>query len=312
MSLFNLARMTVSSSGTGTITLNVAVSGFLTFDLAGCSTASTGQAVTYAISDTTQSEIAYGTYTSSSLTLTRGSSLNGMKSTNSNSPINMSNAAQVLVTPNAADMSNNVTVQTLTSTAGGTYSKPTNCVAIWVRLQGSGGGGAGAGSSGATAGSSGGTSTFGPLTATGGLGGPVYNSGAASIGGVGAGGDINTNGSAGTSGTAGSSITISNGGAGGSGVFGGGGFGGALAIGATAGLNGGGGGGGGLTTVSGGGGGSGGGAGGFSEKVITSPSTSYSWTIGSGGSAGAAGAGGNAGAAGGSGIIIVHEYYGVI
>jgi hypothetical protein len=312
MSLFNLARMTVSSSGTGTITLNVAVSGFLTFDLAGCSTASAGQSVTYAISDTTQSEIATGTYTSSALTLTRGSSLSGMKSTNANSPINMSNAAQVLITPNAADLSNNVTVQTFTSTAGGTYSKPTNCVAIWARIQGSGGGGAGAGSSGAGAGGSGGASTFGPLTATGGLGGAVFNSGAASAGGVGIGGDINTNGGAGTSGTAGSSLYTSIGGHGGNGAFGGGGFGGALAVGASAGQNGGGGGGGGLTTVSGGGGGSGGGAGGYSEIVIRSPSTSYAWTIGSGGTAGTAGAGGNGGAAGGTGIITVHEYYGVI
>jgi outer membrane protein assembly factor BamE (lipoprotein component of BamABCDE complex) len=104
--LFNLARMTVSSSGTSTITLNAAVTGFLTFDLAGCSTASTGQAVTYAINDTTQTEIGRGTYTSSALTLTRGSSTNGLKSTNGNSPINMSNAAQVFITPSANDLNN--------------------------------------------------------------------------------------------------------------------------------------------------------------------------------------------------------------
>lgn len=103
INLKNLARMTVSSSGTGTITLNAAVSGFLTFDLAGCSTAAAGSIVRYAISDTTQSELAYGTYTSSSVTLTRGSSTTGMKSTNSNSPINMSNSAQVFITDADAD-----------------------------------------------------------------------------------------------------------------------------------------------------------------------------------------------------------------
>lgn len=103
INLKNLARMTVSSSGTGTITLNAAVTGFLTFDLAGCSTAAAGSVVRYAISDTTQSEIAYGTYTSSSVTLTRGSSTTGMKSTNSNSPINMSNSAQVFITDSDAD-----------------------------------------------------------------------------------------------------------------------------------------------------------------------------------------------------------------
>src|SRR5688572_28943385 len=95
--------MTVSSSGTGTITLNAAVPGFLTFDLSGLSTAAAGTIVRYAVNDTTQSEIAYGTYTSSALSLTRGSSTTGMKSTNSNSPINMSNAAQVFVTEAAAD-----------------------------------------------------------------------------------------------------------------------------------------------------------------------------------------------------------------
>ncbi len=103
VNLANLARMTVSSSGTGTITLNTAVTGFLTFDLAGCSTAAAGTIVRYAINDTTKSEIAYGTYTSSSLTLTRGSSTTGMKSTNANSPIDMSNAAQVFIADSAAD-----------------------------------------------------------------------------------------------------------------------------------------------------------------------------------------------------------------
>lgn len=103
VNLHSLARMTVSSSGTGTITLNNAVSGFLTFDLAGCSTAAAGTLVRYAINDTTKSEIAYGTYTSSALTLTRGSSTTGMKSTNSDSPIDMSTSAQVFITPSALD-----------------------------------------------------------------------------------------------------------------------------------------------------------------------------------------------------------------
>jgi len=103
VNLKNLARMTVSSTGAGTITLNLAVSGFLTFDLAGCSTAAAGSIVRYAISDTTKSEFAYGTYTSSSLTLTRGSSTTGMKSTNADSPIDMSTAAQVFITDSFAD-----------------------------------------------------------------------------------------------------------------------------------------------------------------------------------------------------------------
>lgn len=105
MALFGLARMTVSSSGTGNITLNSAVASFLTFDLAGCSTASTGQAVSYAIADTTQSELGRSIYYSSGPTLTRGSSasIKTLQSTNTNSPIAMSNAAQVFITPAATD-----------------------------------------------------------------------------------------------------------------------------------------------------------------------------------------------------------------
>lgn len=102
--LFNLARMTVSSTGTGTITLSAAAPGFLTFDLAGCSTAATGQQITYAINDTNASEIGTGTYISSALTVTRGSSTVDLFSTNGNSPIAMSNTAQVCITPSAANI----------------------------------------------------------------------------------------------------------------------------------------------------------------------------------------------------------------
>lgn len=100
-SMFSLARMSVTSSGAGTITLGAAVTSFLTFDLAGASTGALGNWVQYAIADTTQTEQGFGLYTSSALTLTRGSSLNGLKSTNGNSPINMTNGAQVLITPHS-------------------------------------------------------------------------------------------------------------------------------------------------------------------------------------------------------------------
>lgn len=141
MALFNLARMTVASSGTGTITLNTAVSGFLTFDLAGASTAAAGQVVTYAINDTTQSEIGTGTYISSALTLTRGSSTSGLKSTNGNSPINMSNAAQVFITPNSADIGTPPIVRYYNTTS--TWTKPQGLSAILVEIRGGGGAGGG-------------------------------------------------------------------------------------------------------------------------------------------------------------------------
>lgn len=106
--LFGLARMTVSSSGTGAITLNSAVTGFATFDTAyqatrGSTVPPGGIAVQYAINDTTQSEQGNGVYTSSDVKLTRGSSANKSVvtsiSTAQTTPINMSNAAQVFITP---------------------------------------------------------------------------------------------------------------------------------------------------------------------------------------------------------------------
>lgn len=116
MSLFNLARMSVSSSGTGNVTLSAAVPGFLTFDLSGCSTAVTGQQITYAINDQTggNSEIGWGTYFSSSLLMTRDRVLS---STNGNAAIAMSNASQVFITPAATDM---IPVGTIHDFAGST------------------------------------------------------------------------------------------------------------------------------------------------------------------------------------------------
>lgn len=55
--------------------------------------------------------------------------------------------------------------------------------------------------------------------------------------------------------------------------------------------------------------GAGGGAGGYLEAVITSPATSYTYTVGSVANGGTAGVSGFAGGQGGAGIIIVEEYY---
>lgn len=92
--LYNLARMTTTTTGTGTITLGSAVAGYLTFAQAG---AQDGEVVDYAIKDGNDSEIGTGTYTSSGTTLTRTVT----KSTNSDSPINLSGAAEVFITPRA-------------------------------------------------------------------------------------------------------------------------------------------------------------------------------------------------------------------
>lgn len=95
--LYNLAGMGTATTGTGTITLGSAMYGHLTFAQAGVSD---GDTVTYAIKDGAASEIGRGVYTSSGTTLTR----TVLKSTNSNSAISLSGAAEVFITPAAEDI----------------------------------------------------------------------------------------------------------------------------------------------------------------------------------------------------------------
>lgn len=95
--LYNLARMTTATTGTGTITLGTAVTSWLSFASAGVQD---GETITYAISDGNNREIGRGVYTSSGTTLTRYV----LKSTNSDSPISLSGSAQVLITPAAGDI----------------------------------------------------------------------------------------------------------------------------------------------------------------------------------------------------------------
>ena len=111
--LYNLARMSSATTGTGTITLGAAVSGFLTFALAGVAD---GDVVSYGIKDGANSEVGTGTYTASGTTLSRTVT----KSTNSNAAINLSGSAEVYITLRAEDAVNvhppqgRLTLQTLT------------------------------------------------------------------------------------------------------------------------------------------------------------------------------------------------------
>src|SRR6185369_17874589 len=94
--LYNLARMSTATTGTGTITLGSAVSGYLTFAQAGVAN---GATVSYGILDGSNSECGTGTYTTAGTTLTRTVT----NSTNSNSAISLSGSAVVFITPIAAD-----------------------------------------------------------------------------------------------------------------------------------------------------------------------------------------------------------------
>lgn len=104
--LYNLARMSTATTGTGTITLGSAVSGYLTFALAGVAN---GEVVSYGIKDGSNSEVGTGTYTSSGTTLTRTVT----KSTNSDAAISLSGTAEVFITARKEDIFN--TADPLTS-----------------------------------------------------------------------------------------------------------------------------------------------------------------------------------------------------
>ena len=97
MAFYNLAQMTTSTVGTGTITLSSAVTGYLTFAQAGVTD---GATVSYGIVDGNNREVGTGVYTAGGTTLTR----NVISSTNSNNKISLSGNAQVYLTPNNADL----------------------------------------------------------------------------------------------------------------------------------------------------------------------------------------------------------------
>ena len=96
--LVNRAKMTTSTTGTGTITLGSAVDGFQTFAAAGVSN---GETVRYCIEDGTSNfELGSGVFTASGTTLTRVVS----ESSNSNNAISLTGSAIVFITAIAADI----------------------------------------------------------------------------------------------------------------------------------------------------------------------------------------------------------------
>lgn len=192
------------------------------------------------------------------------------------------------------------TTYTVLTSGSGSYTPPTGCIGLTVRMVGGGQGGAASGTSPGAQGS-GGDTTFGSFTAT----GATTRTGATASG-----GDVNINGGTGSSRPGGT--TNAQGGAGGGTPFGSGG-GSAAEGGPNAGIaaatNSGAGGGGassaGTATC-----GSGGGGGAYIEKTIAGPlAATYSYGVGAGGAGATLGTSGAAGGNAGSGLIIVEERY---
>src|SRR3954471_20116985 len=152
MALHNLARMTTATTGTGTITLGAAVSGYLTFAQAGVAD---GETVPYGIKDGANSEVGTAPYTASGTLL---GTRTVTRSTNSNAAISLSGSAEVFITARAEDILGRVTKQVFT--ASGTYTPTPGMVACVIECVGGGGGGGGAqsvgGNNGAGAGGGGG------------------------------------------------------------------------------------------------------------------------------------------------------------
>lgn len=95
---YNLAKMTVSSGTTGTLTLGAAVSSFLTFADAG---AVDGETISYLIIDGANREVGRATYNSTGPTI---SGRTVIRSTNAGSPISATTNAVVGIAPVAEDL----------------------------------------------------------------------------------------------------------------------------------------------------------------------------------------------------------------
>ena len=189
----------------------------------------------------------------------------------------------------------------------GTYTTPANVAWIEMTIVGGGAGGGGGGNG--AAGTVGGNTTFGGWVAGGGNGGFAGGGGA---GGQPSGTTPTWAVAGGNGGAANNATSYACGAMGGNSTLGGAGGGGAPASGAGSfgQVNTGGGGGGGAAPTSAGiNGGGGGGAGATVFVLITSPTVSYSYSVGSAGAGGSAGSGGGAGGNGSLGIIIVIEHY---
>lgn len=99
--MYNRARMTVTSTGTGALSLGVAVAGYQTFSSSG---AQNNDTVSYTIEDGVNWEIGTGTFNSTNGTLSRTVTQSFNGTTYGTSAISVTTNAQVYITALAADI----------------------------------------------------------------------------------------------------------------------------------------------------------------------------------------------------------------
>jgi len=123
VTLVNRAKMATATTGTGTVTLGSAASGYQSFANAGVSD---GATVRYVIEEGNNWEIGTGVYTSAGTTLTR----NVLESSNSGAAITLAGAAEIYITATSEDLSSAIKVSSQVISADTTVSATQNAVSV--------------------------------------------------------------------------------------------------------------------------------------------------------------------------------------
>ena len=123
VTLVNRAKMATATTGTGTVTLGSAASGYQSFANAGVSDGST---VRYVIEEGNNWEIGTGVYTSAGTTLTR----NVIESSNSGAAITLAGAAEIYITATSEDLSSAIKVSSQVISVDTTVSATQNAMSV--------------------------------------------------------------------------------------------------------------------------------------------------------------------------------------